>query len=559
MSIFGETSINENFITESQNILNDDGGLTHLLTDSEPHSNGHDSFNSEKSNVSYGLQSPTQTNIPLSQQCQAIYDKIRNNPKEVFVTDLIENTKGNVQLLDKMRTELFDEAKRHPDFPEGVLAKRKKNRRHEKLATDCYHIHMYLNGVHSDEIQAVLSGGGRYVPLSATPLENKSNEIRPDLIANVASLNASVSALGDFTEKIYQRITVGINHCVDLIKSKDKWVEQIEEVVNYLNKTADELGTKVVELGTKVVKQDKIMISLESEITGLRSELKSSETKYESALAEIVKLTVALRDQKELFDSVSHEDVCEKDRIKGDIKVIRRSVRGLQEEVNLCSQSVNSCSTSITYLRNQTAEINSMLSNDVPQERYADVVSRPKYTKAEQIHNACPPVPISGPNHKPYWFHDVESADFSEHESSDDNMSLKKVIQPPQYKSPEVHSHHRQVQHQPVIPIRRRVQPEGHQTRDSPGAPIQVVTKSRIFYSRASCKLFVGNISAQIHIDQVKRFLQNKNIQCTNIKMLPSKVEGKIGAQIIIRECDVKRILSSSFWPKDVYARRWYD
>ena len=107
-----------------------------------------------------------------------------------------------------------------PNFPEGVLVKRQKSRKVEKLAHDCYLIHMFINGDQSDDILTVTSGGGHSVP--ATPV--LSPKLPPYVITNIATLNASVHALDEFTEKTDHRLTEGIRHLLNLITAKDKWV-----------------------------------------------------------------------------------------------------------------------------------------------------------------------------------------------------------------------------------------------------------------------------------------------------------------------------------------------
>ena len=71
-------------------------------------------------------------------------------------------------------------------FPEGSLVKRQKNRREEKLALDCYVIHMFLNGDNSENISSVISASGRTYNNSVAPSvnysENNINSVSADVV-----------------------------------------------------------------------------------------------------------------------------------------------------------------------------------------------------------------------------------------------------------------------------------------------------------------------------------------------------------------------------------------
>ena len=59
-------------------------------------------------------------------------------------------------------------------FPGGSLVKRQRHRREEKLASDCYLIHMFLNGDTSDDILSVISASGRS---TATPIVSRPTQV----------------------------------------------------------------------------------------------------------------------------------------------------------------------------------------------------------------------------------------------------------------------------------------------------------------------------------------------------------------------------------------------
>ena len=557
-----------NFVTESERILNDDSVMVakqpELFTDGRPSENVNISLDSCTVNESQYILSPsnrqdkiaTCKNISLSSECKQIYKNICDKPKDEFISSLILATKQDKMLLDQMRTELFESAKCESNFPDGVLAKRQKNRRDEKLATDCYVIHMFLNGEQGDDITSVLSGSGRNVPTPMTLSTKTSYDLPPDLVTNVASLNASVSAIEEFTEKTDNRLTEAVQHLVGLIKAKDKWIEQIEEVVNSLNKTVDELNIKVLN-------QSNIIHVMDKNIADLQNYKKVNESKYEKAMTEVATLTEALRKQRKLFNDFAQEDGCEKSRIRGDIKVMRRTLNSLQDDIQHCTETMNSCTASITYLRKETSEINKVSLK--AQDRYADVVGKKITSQRDGCSQTCSVVNFQK-NVYPRLAED--SADFNEHESSeeDDDMSVKKTFSQPKViptKQAGPAGLYRRVSPSKnivAIDSQARCQPPQHSRHqaEATGNAIPVIM-SRTFYKQSSSKFYVGNIASSIRAHQVRTFMSNKHVKCLDIKMLPSNTDGIIGAQITVQDNDVKRVLSQKFWPDNVYARRWYD
>ena len=531
----------QNYITESQRILEDNGGFTQLLMN-----------DTEIDDIHNGTQVSQQENIELSfdSRCKPVYDVIKGLPKDLFLSNLIESTKDDPQLLDQTRSELFEVARQLPNFPEGVLVKRQKSRKVEKLAHDCYLIHMFINGDQSDDILAVISGGGRSVP--ATPV--LSPKLPPDVITNIATLNASVHALDEFTEKTDHRLTEGIRHLLNLITAKDKWVEEIENVVNSLSSTVQDLSTKVIDQSNKIK-------SMESDIEILKDKINVSESKYESAMSEVATLNKALRAQGDLYDKLSHEEDGVQNFIKGEIKVIRRSVKSLEDEISTCNRSVNSCMTSVTFLRNQNKEVTKKLSTDYDK-KYSDAVRTQKARSGSGCQSLGSAI-ITG-----QYCEAEESPDFSEHESSDENMELKSVVQREftKKKRPSHNSHsllkNREASLQCLRPTNLgmkspspTLRTDGIQEKELKGVPIRVVT-NRTFHNQSHRTFYVGNIISDVSVEQVSQYLSRRNIKLIKIRMLPSKVQGKIGAQITIKDSDSRKILASSFWPTEVYARR---
>ena len=100
------------------------------------------------------------------------------------------------------------------------------------------------------------------------------------------------------------------------------------------------------ELGTKVVQQGNMIKVMEESIIHLEKELLESNIKYQTALADVSTLTETIKTQRLVYDELSKEYDRDRSLLRGDIKVLRRSMKATEEAVSSNRQTMDSCTTS---------------------------------------------------------------------------------------------------------------------------------------------------------------------------------------------------------------------
>ena len=558
----------ENIITQSLELVHDEQNFTQVLTEVGSPVSKSNSDDIDNLLLFTPPQRQLCSTLPLSPKCKALYDSVINAPKDEFITKLIESTKHNKCLLDQFRNDLYQIAKGQAGFPSGSLVKRQRHRREEKLASDCYLIHMFLNGDTSDDILSVISASGRS---TATPVVSRPTQVPApiNLAEHIGSLNASVADIEARTGNVEERITVFAKHFVRMLQEvKEGKLAEIDGAVHNMTFIIDEVGNKITNQG-------KTLASLKDKLCEMEYRIDQSDANFQNSLSDVSRLTDVLNEQRALYQEISDKHDSDRNHMKCEIKLIRKSLKTVEESVSCFKQMVDSTTTSISYLRKQVIEVQDGKShnrvNDQP--NYSDIVKSNGSGQDTLSLNVASVVACSAPKTpRCIDLPDNETLSFK-----DKNMSLKErsaglngsyvelqslLPGPSGTAGRDTHLADGSSLQKPNQKFKQQTQAK-EQVRSTEdrmvGAPIQVVS-SRMFYSNSPKKFYVGNIVEGITSYQIESYMKKKNVRCTGIKMLPSKSVGKIGAQITVnKNADMKRILDSNFWPENVYARRWFD
>ena len=169
--------------------------------------------------------------------------------------------------------------------------------------------------------------------------------------------------------------------------------------------------------------------------------------------------------------------------------------------------------TSVTFLRNQNKEVTKKLSTD--NKKYSDAV-RSQRAKSRSGCQSLGLAIITG-----QYCEAEESHDFSEHESSDENMELKSVVQR-EFTKKKRPSHNSQFllknrEASSSTNLGRKspsptLRTDGVQEKELKGVPIRVVT-NKTFHNQSHRTFYVGNIITDVSVEQVSQYLLRRNIK----------------------------------------------
>lgn len=74
---------------------------------------------------------------------------------------------------------------------------------------------------------------------------------------------------------------------------------------------------------------------------------------------------------------------------------------------------------------------------------------------------------------------------------------------------------------------------------------------------RRTKRIYLGGVKDCVKSETIKHFMEEKGIYPTFIRTMKSKRKGTVAVRINIKTNDLKTVLESDFWPKNVYAREW--
>ena len=69
--------------------------------------------------------------------------------------------------------------------------------------------------------------------------------------------------------------------------------------------------------------------------------------------------------------------------------------------------------------------------------------------------------------------------------------------------------------------------------------------------------MYVGGIKAGTSREQIENHLKKHNIEFTMLRVIASKRIGAVAAKINVRSKYVNTLLTTDFWPRNVFCRRW--
>ena len=70
-------------------------------------------------------------------------------------------------------------------------------------------------------------------------------------------------------------------------------------------------------------------------------------------------------------------------------------------------------------------------------------------------------------------------------------------------------------------------------------------------------RVYLGGVKDGVDASTIKNFMQEKSVKPTFVRMMKSKRKGTVAVRINVIASDLNKILETSFWPKNVYAREW--
>lgn len=197
------------------------------------------------------VQEFTSSQIPLNQEFYEHLDQILlNQPKEIYLEKLIEETRDNEGHLEWYRRMLYDRACTIEGFPHGKLIARRdtpKSKSIQKLASDCFIIQMFISGDDTD-IENVFSKS-KVIP-EPEQLDRVHNEQSFNLNYEIATMKAAIHSANSKIETLEKKIST-----LELdVQEKNKTIKQLNENLNAakltLSRLDDEQKTKFTIIDT---------------------------------------------------------------------------------------------------------------------------------------------------------------------------------------------------------------------------------------------------------------------------------------------------------------------
>lgn len=191
------------------------------------------------------VQEFTSSQIPLNQEFYEHLDQILlNQPKEIYLEKLIEETRDNEGHLEWYRRMLYDRASTIEGFPHGKLIARRdtpKSKSTQKLASDCFIIQMFISG-DDTEIETVFSKS-KVIP-EPEQLDRLHNEQNFNLNYEIATMKAAIHSANSKIETLEKKTSA-----LELdVQEKNKIIKQLNENLNAakltLSRLDDEQKTK---------------------------------------------------------------------------------------------------------------------------------------------------------------------------------------------------------------------------------------------------------------------------------------------------------------------------
>ena len=72
-----------------------------------------------------------------------------------------------------------------------------------------------------------------------------------------------------------------------------------------------------------------------------------------------------------------------------------------------------------------------------------------------------------------------------------------------------------------------------------------------------SKQFYVGNIAKSVGENAIRSWMENRQVNPMNIKILPGKRDWIVGVKLTIRRRDQATVNDPNLWPHGVYIREW--
>ena len=305
-------------------------------------------------------------------------------PKRCFFRKLIDVSGDNLLDLDKLRSELYQLAAKKPDCPQGYLIKRVNPRRCEKLAADCYVLHMFLCGETSG-ISSIFRGS-RSLSSDSLSQDMCSN----DLASTISTLTMHVNCLVEIVDGIEQRLTDNQNSLIQEIKSRDSRIEDLLMDLSAHSGRLDTLQKEMREMATisdqglarlDSIYRERLDVQMKS-VNVLQKEVTSLNIEVDAIRDISDKLQFDLNGFKESLEHYASEmlnssaiHMAENENCSSDIKQIKQDIKNIESNSAEYKEKVHSCVNSVMLIKYETLKLDRQVNNITRSSSYASVLA----------------------------------------------------------------------------------------------------------------------------------------------------------------------------------------
>lgn len=522
-----------------------------------------------------------------------IIKDIASQPKDLFVDTLLVAYGESFNQLTDVRTCFHTEALKH-DLPgDKVLVKRRKGELAvgaRRLALDCYLLHSFItqssslaelkevfsksaSNPHHENLQDTDLDASSYSPVArhgslpelysglsqVTAIDNATKcpsvlltdtlaQMKEDILSFKQDMRADYDALQTQIDEMTQEKNVQVdngkvsdinnqtNECITRIKNVEKDVEKSNEKISNLMGIIERRTQRISDLESELKKARSECCVLKQQVeSNARSCCKDGKTiKEMSTKIYICHELVAkcydgckdkynelkgkckamktdanetdkyIRDVQGQLDSIRWPSEKVTSSLKSEIKVVKDLIKGLEDDIHIHDKKIEDYKHEIKSIRKECEKKTGKLSKS-----YAEILQA---GKSKEVSTECSNQTDSKDDRK---------------RSDEKKKNVQQSTYDPKQKKPESGT-------------KRNQQIQKH--------------------NEDECENFyIGNIGSKIKAKDLAVYLQKKEISVHTVHILPSKIEGCVGAKITIEKGHKKMVTSINFFPgQGVYARRWY-
>lgn len=538
-------------------------------------------------------------------------DELVAQPKDTFVSKLLDITNGNTEILEILRLELLKSAKTLHDFPyERSSLKRRLERRSKegdtlsvKLARDCFVLKLASNGSYLNELNDVLTCKSAKPSTStetANPIPNVCNITVQE---NVCRIDRDLITLrGEYvqekerTSKAIATVNESNTKLNDMTVKHSKRLQNLQDQVNIIRdgkiqKNQSLLEARIEALEKRIIDSDELKkeVSCLSETVTVLSksvtDMKTTQEKQVSAITHvrnsIKQLTQDAKNESVRVNNISDERASGVSSLRAKMDLVNDKLKDNETVYENLESLVASCAKSVSDFRKR---INNIQKNEKTREErtFADVtkmkpncdesnspsISNKDCLRSEKANN-------ESQHHAKITSETILTQ--TEYQCQDRSKPIETLITKRNKtsfgNSDAFYSERSQMETNDINSTRIEMKPTKSRPDESPATnriPVHMTNDANMVSIRENAEFhgisrkrvdryFVSGIRKDSTEEGMRSYLEDNKVRVTFVRFFDSYRQNvsSYSAQLNVRHEDSHILFSHKFWPDGMRIRRW--